>query len=56
MEIFCISRESVGVGRGGSGTFQTHAEERSRGIEAEVFLATIEQCNLVIMKLVINPS
>ena len=53
----CSSKESVGVGRrGGCGTFQTRAEGQNRGIEAEVFLAVSEQCNLATMKPVINPS
>ena len=56
MKTFGSSKESVGVGRGGCGTFQTRAEERSRGIEAEFRLATIEQCSLAMMKLVMNPS
>lgn len=52
----CRSKESVGVGRGGCGWFQTRAEGWNRGIEAKVFLAEIEQCTLAIVKLVINPS
>ncbi len=50
----CSSKESVGVGRVGCGTFQTRAEEGNRAIEAEVFVAMIEQCNLAIMKPVIK--
>ena len=36
-------KESVGVGRGGCGWFQTRAEEWNRGIEATVFLAMVQQ-------------